>query len=56
MELERRAEEANAMGRRYGVSLFFEMMGEISRGVALSSHHQPSPAGEAASTPSSASK
>lgn len=33
-ELERRAEEANAMGRRYGVSLFFEMMGEISRGVA----------------------
>lgn len=33
-ELERRAEEANAVGRRYGVSLFFEMMGEISRGVA----------------------
>ena len=33
-ELERQAEEANAVGRRYGVSLFFEMMGEISRGVA----------------------
>ena len=33
-ELERRAEEANAVGRRYGVSLFFEMMGEITRGVA----------------------
>ncbi len=33
-ELERRAEEANAVGRRYGVSLFFEMMSEISRGVA----------------------
>ncbi|WP_421696453.1 AAA family ATPase [Aestuariivirga sp.] len=33
-ELERRADEANAVGRRYGVSLFFEMMGEISRGVA----------------------
>lgn len=33
-ELEQRAEEANAVGRRYGVSLFFEMMGEITRGVA----------------------
>lgn len=33
-ELERRADEANAVGRRFGVSLFFEMMGEISRGVA----------------------
>ncbi len=33
-ELERRAEEADAVGRRYGVPLFFEMMCEISRGVA----------------------
>lgn len=33
-ELEWRAEEASALGRRYGVSLFFEMMSEISRGVA----------------------
>ena len=33
-ELERRAEEANAVGRKYGVSLFFEMMGEITLGVA----------------------
>lgn len=33
-ELERRAEEAAAMSRRYGMSLFFEVMGEISRGVA----------------------
>ena len=33
-ELERRADEANAVGRRFGVPLFFEMMGEISRGVA----------------------
>ncbi|MFN4142402.1 AAA family ATPase [Aestuariivirga sp.] len=33
-ELERRADEASAVGRRYGVSLFFEIMGEISRGVA----------------------
>jgi len=33
-ELERRAAEAAAMGRRFGVPLFFEMMCEISRGVA----------------------
>ena len=33
-ELERRADEANAVGRRFGVPLFFEMMSEISRGVA----------------------
>ena len=33
-ELERRADEAAAMSRRYGMSLFFEVMGEISRGVA----------------------
>ncbi|MCA3574799.1 MAG: tetratricopeptide repeat protein, partial [Aestuariivirga sp.] len=33
-EIERRAEEANAVGRKYGVSLFFEMMGEITLGVA----------------------
>jgi len=33
-DLERRAEEANAVGRRFGVPLFFEMMGEISLGVA----------------------
>lgn len=33
-ELLRRAEEAETVGRRYGVSLFFEVMAEISRGVA----------------------
>ncbi|MEI7599921.1 MAG: adenylate/guanylate cyclase domain-containing protein [Aestuariivirga sp.] len=33
-ELERRADEASAMGRRFGVPLFFDMMCEISRGVA----------------------
>lgn len=33
-ELESRAAEAEAVGRRYGVPLFFEMMCEISRGVA----------------------
>lgn len=33
-ELERRADEASAVGRRFGVPLFFEMMCEITRGVA----------------------
>ncbi len=33
-ELMRRAEEAESVGRRYGVSLFFEVMAEISRGIA----------------------
>jgi len=33
-EIERRADEASAMGRRFGVPLFFDMMCEISRGVA----------------------
>jgi class 3 adenylate cyclase/tetratricopeptide (TPR) repeat protein len=33
-ELERRANEASAVGRRFGVPLFFEMMSEISRGLA----------------------
>jgi len=33
-ELERRANEAGAVGRRFGVPLFFEMMCEISRGAA----------------------
>lgn len=33
-ELEQRANEASAVGRRVGVPLFFEMMCEISRGVA----------------------
>jgi class 3 adenylate cyclase/tetratricopeptide (TPR) repeat protein len=33
-ELESRADEASAMGRRFGVPLFFDMMCEISRGVA----------------------
>lgn len=33
-ELESRADEATALGRRFGVSLFFEIMAEISRGVA----------------------
>ena len=33
-ELERRADEASAMGRRFGVPLFFDMMCEISRGLA----------------------
>ena len=33
-ELERRADEARAVGRRFGVPLFFEIMSEITRGVA----------------------
>ncbi|MGE3873597.1 MAG: adenylate/guanylate cyclase domain-containing protein [Parvibaculaceae bacterium] len=33
-ELMRRAEEADSVGRRFGVSLFFEVMAEISRGIA----------------------
>lgn len=33
-ELESRADEASAMGRRFGVPLFFDMMCEISRGLA----------------------
>ena len=33
-ELLRRAEEADVVGRRYGVSLFWEVMAEISRGIA----------------------
>lgn len=33
-ELLARAEEADSVGRRFGVSLFFEVMAEISRGIA----------------------
>lgn len=33
-ELLQRAEEADIVGRRFGVSLFFEVMAEISRGIA----------------------
>jgi len=33
-ELMRRAEEADSVGRRFGVSLFFEVMAEVSRGIA----------------------
>lgn len=40
-ELMRRADEADALGRRYGLPLFCEVMVEISRGVALirAGHH-----------------